>query len=33
MLINPGTVTLQEASLPVLLIGRRMIAISIPHSD
>jgi len=32
MLINLGTVTLQEAILPVLLIGRRIVAISIPHT-
>jgi len=33
MLINPGIVTLQEASLPVLLIGRRIVAISIPRTN
>jgi len=33
MLINPGTVTSQEASLPVLLIGRRIVAISIPRTN
>jgi len=32
MLINPGTVTSQEASLPVLLIGRRIVAISIART-
>jgi len=33
MLINPGIVTSQEASLPVLLIGRRFVAISIPRTE
>jgi len=32
MLINPGIVTWQEASLPVLLIKRRIVAISIPRN-
>jgi len=33
MLINPGIVTSQEASLPVLLIGRCIVAISIPRTE
>jgi len=33
MLINSGTVTSQEANLPVLLIGRRIVAISIPRTN
>jgi len=33
MLINPGIVTWQEANLPVLLIGRRTVAISIPCTE
>jgi len=32
MLINPGIVTSQEASLPLLLIGQRIAAISIPQN-
>jgi len=31
--INPGIVTLQEASLPVLFIGRHTVAISIPRTE
>jgi len=33
LLLNPGIVTLQEASLPVLLIGRHTVAISISRAE
>jgi len=33
MLINPVIVTSQEASFPVLFIGRRIVAISIPRTE